>query len=60
MQETQFQSSGWEDPLEKEMATTAVLLPGEFHAQRSLADYSPQGCKELGMTVHFLYLQALS
>ena len=26
---------------------TLVLLPGEFHGQRSLAGYSPQGCKEL-------------
>ena len=24
-----------------------VFLPGEFHGQRSLADYSPWGCKEL-------------
>ena len=23
-----------------------VVLPGEFHEQRSLVDYSPQGCKE--------------
>ena len=23
---------------------TPVFLPGEFHGQRSLADYSPQGC----------------
>ena len=22
---------GWEDPLEEEMATTPVFLPGEFH-----------------------------
>ena len=26
---------------------TPVFLPGEFHGQRSLAGYSPQGCKEL-------------
>ena len=30
------------------MATTPVFLPGKFHRQRSLADYSPWGCKELG------------
>ena len=29
---------------------TPVLLPGEFHGQRSLAGYSPWGCKELDMT----------
>ena len=27
-----------------------ALLPGEFCGQRSLAGYSPQGCKELLMT----------
>ena len=27
-----------------------VLLPGESHSQRSLADYRPQGCKQLDMT----------
>ena len=32
---------GWEDPLEKEMATTPVLLSVEFHGQRSLAACSP-------------------
>ena len=26
------------------------FLPGKFHAQRSLADYSPWGHKELDMT----------
>ena len=40
-QETQFQSLDQEDPLEKEMAPTPVFLPGKFHAQRSLASYSP-------------------
>ena len=27
-----------------------VILPGEFHEQRSLAGYNPWGCKESGMT----------
>ena len=27
-----------------------VSLPREFHGQRSLVSYSPQGCKELDMT----------
>ena len=40
MQETQVQSLGQEDPLEKGMATTPVLLPGEFHRQRSLVGHS--------------------
>jgi len=34
-----------EDPLEKEMQPTPVLLPGESHGQRSLAGYSPRVTK---------------
>ena len=49
-QETWFQSSGQEDPLDKEMATTPVFLPGKSHGQRSLAGYGPWGHKELNMT----------
>ena len=49
-QEIWVQSLGQEDPLEEEMAPTPVFLPGKFHGQRSLAGYSPQGCKELDMT----------
>ena len=30
MQETQFQSLGWEDPLEKEMATHSSILALEI------------------------------
>ena len=40
---------------------TPVLSPGEFHGQRSLVGYSPQGHKELDTTeqlhFHFLLLQ---
>ena len=43
MRETQVRSL---DPLEKEMATTPVFLPGKSHGQRSLAGYSPWGRKE--------------
>ena len=32
------------------MAITLVLLPGKFHAHRSLEGYSPWGHKELDMT----------
>ena len=49
-QETQVQSLGQEDPLEKEMATHSSILPGKSHGQRSLVDYSPWGHKELDMT----------
>ena len=43
MQETQVQFLGWEGPLEKEMATHSVFLPGESHGQRSLEGYSVHG-----------------
>ena len=61
MQETWVPSLGWEDPLDKGMATTPVFWPGEFHGQRSLAAYSPWGHKESDTTErltlsHFLLL----
>ena len=43
-------SLGQEDPLEKEWQPSPVFLPGEFHGQRSLAGYSPWGCKESNTT----------
>ena len=46
MQETQVQSLGQEDPLEKGMATYASLLAWRIHGQGSLAGYSPWGRKE--------------
>ena len=46
MQETQLQFLGQEDPLEKGPATDSSILPGEFHGQRSLADYYPWGRKK--------------
>ena len=52
MQETQeawVQSLGQEDPLEDEMATHSVFLPGP-HGQRSLVGYGPWGCRELDTT----------
>ena len=36
MRETPVQSLGQEDPVEKEMTTHPVVLPGEFHGQRRL------------------------
>ena len=50
MQETWVQSLLWEDPLEKEMQTTPLLLPGESHGQKSLVGYSPRGHKESDTT----------
>ena len=50
VQETQIQSLGWEDPLEREWQPTPVFLPGESHGQWNQADYIPLGHKELGLT----------
>ena len=52
MQETWVQSLGWENPLEKEMATHSSILAWRILWQRSLAGYSPQGHKELDTTEH--------
>ena len=35
-------------PWRMEWQPTPVFLPGEFHGQRSLAGYSPWGCKRVG------------
>ena len=45
----------WEDPLEKEKATSPMLLLGKSHVWRSLAGYGPWGRKESDMTeqLHF-------
>ena len=50
MQEIWVKSLGQEDPLEKGWQPTPVFLPGEFHGQKSLVGYSPQGHKESDMT----------
>ena len=50
MQETWVQSQGWEDPLEKGMATYSSILPGKSHGQRSLASYRTWGSKGSDMT----------
>ena len=62
MQETWVQSLGREDPLEKEMATTPVLLPGKFHGWRSLVSYSPWGRKVSDTTdrLHFHFHKSIS
>ena len=45
MQETWVRSLGWEDPLEKGMATRSSILAWRIHGQRSLVGYSPWGHK---------------
>ena len=37
-------------PWRRAWQPTPVFLPRESHGQRSLAGYSPWGCKELGTT----------
>ena len=49
VQEAQFRSPDQEAPLEKEIYSP-VFLPGELQGQRSLAGYSPWGCKESDKT----------
>ena len=46
MQETQAQSQVGMIHWRREWLPTPVFLPGESHGQRSLAVYSPWGCKE--------------
>ena len=43
--ETQIGSLGGKIPWRREWWPTPVSLPGEFHGQRSLAGYSPWGCR---------------
>ena len=50
MRETQVQSLGREEPLEKEIAPTPVLLLGESHGRSSLVGCSPQGHRQSDTT----------
>ena len=45
MQETWVQSLGWEDPLEKEMASLSSIPAWKIPWTEELADYSPWGLK---------------
>ena len=55
MQETWVQSLGWEDPLEKEMATHSSTLAWRIPWREEPVGYSPWGHKELDTTerLHF-------
>ena len=51
MQETQVRSLGWEDPLEKGMATHSSILTWRIlWTEETGKAYSPWGCKETDMT----------
>ena len=49
-QKTQVQSLGWEDLLEKEMATLSSILAWKSHGRRNLVGYSPWGHEESATT----------
>ena len=50
MQETQVRPLGWEDPLEKEMATHSSILAWESPRIEEPGGYSPCGRKESDTT----------
>ena len=52
VRETWVRSLGWEDPLEKSMATHSSILAWRIamHREAWWATYSPWGCKELDTT----------
>ena len=51
MMETWTQSLGWEEPLQKGMATHSSIFDLEIPTgQRTVLGYSPWGHKELDMT----------
>ena len=52
----QIQFLGQKDPLEYELAAHSSISPGKFHGQRSIASYSPWGCKESVTTEHTSHL----
>ena len=61
MQETWVQFLGWEDPPEKGMATHSSILAWRilWMEERSLADYSPWGHKELDTTKQLTHTLSL-
>ena len=62
MRETQVPSLGWEDPLEKEMATHSSTLAWKIPWTEEHVGYSPWGRKELDTTerLHFVFFLSIS
>ena len=58
MQVTQVRSLGWEDPLEKELATHSSTLAWRIPWMEEPGRYSPCGCKESDTTdgLHFHFM----
>ena len=61
MWETWVQSLGWEDPLEKEMATHSSILAWRIPWTEELGGLQSTGCKESDMTerLHFHFQASL-
>ncbi|MGH2217458.1 hypothetical protein, partial [Enterococcus faecalis] len=51
IRETQVQSLGWKDPLEKEMATHSSILAWEMLWTENMVGYSPWGHKRVGLNL---------
>ena len=49
-QRCRFNPRVWRIPWGRKRQPTPVFLPGKFHRQRSLVDYSPWDCKESDTT----------
>ena len=65
VQETQVRSLGWEDPLEKILWRISSGNPSQSSClgnpiDRSLADFSPRGCKELDTTEQLTFIDSVS
>ena len=60
MQETQVQSPGQEDSLEKGMASRSSTLAWRIPWTEDLPGYSPWDCKESDTTVKLIFLSFLS
>ena len=58
MQETRVRSLGWENLLEKGMATHSIILALRVPGQRSLVGYNPWGLKEHNMTEQLKHIHA--
>ena len=59
MRETQVQSLGWEDLLEKEMATHSSILAWKIPWMEEPVGYSPWGPKESDTTEQLQFLSVL-
>jgi len=59
MQETRFAPWVRKIPWRGKWLPTPVFLSGEFRGQRSLAGYSPWGCKELDTTERLTHIFTL-